>query len=324
MSGSIKEGEPPKNDVATDPNIYISYTGSAAVSITIPSASSDNPYQYCIVKPGEVFDLDKVWSTISRNTAVKILSSKVPEGSYIYIRQKEIKAKAATKTTPAVDYQIASTCLNYKVTYPAVPQIEAKNFTFIKGVTDKITFDIVMNTKGKLPFETKIKSIMYGTKEIDFESNPTEIIPTSADDVYTMTVTLNSNILNGLPTSYSRALTITFGNGTVDKTSIKLAIQNPTPAPSLTTSVTKGKATGTTSIKVLNTLKTGHELVYTITDTKVEGVHTETVISSGIKFEQGGDIPVTAGKYITVYEINSSTKKVSRYSCIEIKANYIN
>lgn len=325
LSGSIIEGEPPENAGATDPNIYITYSGSAGISITVPSASANNPYQYCIVKPGDVFDLSRItWYTISRDTAVKVLASRVPEGSSIYIRQREIKAKPATKTTPQVDFELASTCLSYQVEYPAVPKIEPKSFTFVKGITEEVSFDIILNTIGKLPFETKITSIKYGTKEIEFTCIPETINPTNPNEVYSMKVSLNTNILNEMPTSYSRALTITFGNGTVDKSSIKLAIQNPTPASSLSTTVTKGKTTGTTAIKVLNTVKAGHELVYKITDEKVSGIHTEIVISDGTKFEQGADIVVTADKYITVYEINSTTKKVSRYSSIQIKAIHIN
>ncbi|CRZ35188.1 hypothetical protein DFR55_10456 [Herbinix hemicellulosilytica] len=320
MDGIIVEGNPPANTTESDPNVYISYSGSAAITITIPSASSSNPYQYCIVKPGEELDPSKVtWYSITKGIEYKVLSSKATEGSNIYIRKREIKPSA--KST---EVNLASTCLVYNVKYPAVPIIEAKSFTFVKNITEEISFDIIMNTKGKLPFETKIKSIKYGTKEIDFTCTPAEINATDPNVIYTMKVTLNTNELNTMPTSYSRALTITFGNGTVDKTSIKLAIQNPTPASALSTTVSKGKTTGTTSIKVINTVKTGHELVYKITDTSVTGVHTETVINDGLKFESGADITVTAGKYITIYEINSSTKKVTRYSCIQITANHIN
>lgn len=325
LSGTIKESEAPENAPASDTNIYITYNGSAGISITIPSASTENPYQYCVVKSGETFDLSNAsWSTITRNTAVKVLSSKVPDGSTVYIRQKEIKAKAATKTTPAVDFALASTCVNYKVEYPAVPKIEPRSITFIKNVTEEVSFDIKMNTAGKPPFETKIKSIKYGTRELEFTCSPQEITVAGPPyGEYTMKVTLNISLLNSMANSYSRALTITYGNGTVDKNSIKMAIQNPTPASILSTTVSQGKTTGTVAIKVNNTVRSGYELVYKITDTKVEGVHTETVIADGTKFEQQGDIPVAAGKYITVYEINSTTKKVSRYSCMQISANQI-
>ncbi len=112
-------------------------------------------------------------------------------------------------------------------------------------------------------------------------------------------------------------------NGTLDKTSVKLAIQNPTPATALTTTITKGKTTGSTSVRVISSIRQGNQLVYTITDTKVEGLHIENVINDGIGFVQDQDITVSAGKYLTVYEINSDTKKVVRYRCIQITSQHI-
>jgi hypothetical protein len=38
LSGSIIKGSPPAEADASDPNIYVSYNGSANISITIPSA----------------------------------------------------------------------------------------------------------------------------------------------------------------------------------------------------------------------------------------------------------------------------------------------
>lgn len=319
LSGMFVGGDAPQNPSQSDTNIYLAYNGSSAVTITIAAASSSNPYQYCIIKPGETFDLKKTtWYTVTKNSGFKLLSSRVPEGSIIYVR------KRASKDTKTSTVELATTCLSHVVSYPAVPVVEAKNFTFIKGSTENLTFNIKMNTAGKLPFETKITSITYGSNVLDFICTPSEIVPTNPNIEYTMTVTLNANILNNLPISYSRALVITFGNGTVDKNSVKLAIQNPAAASPLTTSVTKGKTSGTTSIKVLNSVRSGHILVYKITDSKIDNVTTETVVADGITFVQEGDIAVTAGKYVTVYEINASTKKVSRYSSIRITANQIN
>ena len=135
LTGDIITTPIPEDVDDKDPNIYVSYNGSASVSITIPSASNDNPYQYAIVKPGTDFDVKKIsWTTISRSSAVRILSSRAVEGSEIYIRQKEIKAKAETKTSPAVDFKLASTYKKYKVEYPAVPDIEVQSYTFVKGL----------------------------------------------------------------------------------------------------------------------------------------------------------------------------------------------
>ena len=301
----------------------MSYNGSSGISITIPSASVDNPYQYCVVKPNEVFDTAKVtWYTISKGTAVKVLASRAVEDSQIYIRQKEIKSKKATNTSSAV-VELASTCVTYKVEYPAVPKVEVKDFTFVKGVTDDLSFNIKLNKAGRLPFETKIKSIKLGAREIEFSTTTDLVEPLNPNVEYNINVTLSKDVLNNLPNSYSRALTITFENGLVDKTSVKLAIKSPTAAATLSTAVTKGKKAGTTSVRVTNSLRQGCELVYTITSTKVEGIHTENIITDGIKFVQQEDIAVTTGDYLTVYEINSTTKKVERYRCILITASQI-
>ena len=171
LSGSIIKGIPPAEADASDPNIYVSYNGSANISITIPSASNDNPYQYCIVKPGDIFDIERVaWSTITRDSAVKVLASRAVEGSTLYVRQKEIKSKQATKTTPAVDYELASTYLTHTVEYPAVPVVEEKSFTFVKGISDDLTFNITLNTIGKLPYEVAIRTIKLGTRELTFST----------------------------------------------------------------------------------------------------------------------------------------------------------
>ncbi|TAH65225.1 MAG: hypothetical protein EWM47_11440 [Anaerolineaceae bacterium] len=324
LTGNIVKGVAPDDADSSDPNMYISYNGSANISITIPAASTDNPYQYCIVKPGDVFDNERVsWSTITRSSAVKVLSSRAVEGSEIFIRQKEIKSKLATRTTPAVDYELASTYLKHKVEYPAVPVVEQKSFTFIKGISDDLIFNIKLNIVGKLPYETEIRSIKLGTRELTFTSTTNLTgtpVPTTE---YNIEVTLDSDYLNDLPNSYSRALYITFENGTVDKTAIKLTIQSPTPASAITASASKGKAAGTTSIRVYTTVRAGNKLVYTRTGTKVEGLHTENVIT-GTDFVDQADIAVNVGEYVTVYEINDTNNKVVRYKCIQITSLYIN
>ncbi|NLP17413.1 MAG: hypothetical protein GX379_10335 [Clostridiales bacterium] len=323
LPGYIVKGEAPENADPSDPNIYITYNGSANISVTIPSASADNPYQYAVIRPGEFFDIERVsWYTITRSTPVKVLSSRAVEGSDVYIRQREIKSKAATKYLPAVDYELASTYLKHKIEYPAIPVIAPQNFTFVKGISDSISFSITLNSIGKLPFETEIRSIKFGTRELEFTSTSNVTDPLNPGIEYTINVTLDKDTLNELPNSYSRALYISFKNGTVDKTAIKLTIQSPTPATTLTATASKGTAVGTTSIRVLTTVRPGNELVYTRTGTKVEGLHTENVIT-GTAFVQEADIPVSAGEYITIYEINSATKKVVRYKSIQVTSLYI-
>ena len=325
LPGPIVEGEAPADADSSDNKIYINYNGSANISITIPSASTDNPYQYCVVKPGDIFDLERVaWYSITRGSAIKVLSSRATEGSEIFVRQKEIKSKPATRTTPAVNYELASTYLSHKIEYPSVPSVEVMNLTFVKGISDDLTFKIQLNNAGKLPYETEINSIKLGTRELDFSTSYTPVLtdPLDPDVEYAITVTLKKEHLKDLPNSYSRALYINFKNGTVDRTSVRLTIQSPTPATTLTATAAKGTAVGSTSIRVLTTVRAGNKLVYTKTATKVEGLHTENVIT-GTAFTQEADIPVTTGEYITVYEVDATTNKVVRYKCVQITSLFI-
>jgi hypothetical protein len=111
----------------------------------------------------------------------------------------------------------------------------------------------------------------------------------------------------------------------VDKSSVSLAIQSPTAATALSATASKGTTTGTTKVKVLTTLRAGNKLVYTVTPTKVDGLHTENVISgASVKdFVEETDITVTVGDYLTIYEVNSATNKVVRYKCIQITSLFV-
>ncbi len=324
LTGSIVKGQVPSSVTSSDPTIYVTYNGSANISITIPSASADNPYQYCIVKQGDSFEIDRVtWYTITRGTPVKVLASRAIEGSEVFIRKKEIKFRMETRTTPEVGYQLASTYLTHKIEYPAVPLIESNNFTFVKGISDDIEFNIELNTLGKLPFETKIKTIKLGTRELEFVAISNVPATPVSTTLYNINVTLSKDYLNGLPNSYSRALYLTFENGTVDRNSIKLTIQSPTPASSISAAASKGTAVGSTSIRVSTILRAGNKLVYTKTTTKIEGLHTENIITGATGFVNQADIAVSAGDYLTVYEVNSTTNKVVRYKCIQITSLHI-
>lgn len=322
LTGTVKVEAAPSGASASDPNIYVVYNGTKNISITIPAASAAQPYEYCVVKPTETFNFDYAsWTTISKNTAVKILASKAVDGGTLYVRQKEIKSKAATKTTPAVAYALASTYLTHDIRYPSDPVPQKATFTYIKKYTTStpITFTITCNGPGRTPFETAIKNIKLGTKEINFTQN----LSTGPDGVQTITVVLSSESLESMTNCTNKALTINFMNGTVDKTSVKLTIQNATPSGTLTTlAPTKGTVTGTTSITVVNTPATGNKLVYKV-GPKVTGANIQDVVSDAADFTNGMNIAVTAGQFVTIYEVDA-TNHIIKFKSIEITANDIN
>jgi len=324
----IKETAVPVGATSSDKNIYIDYNGTKSMVITIPNASVNNPYEYCIIKLGDTFDIERVaWSSITKNTDVKILNSKAVESGTIYVRMKEIKSVQATKISPAVAYELASTYVTYKINYPSDPYIESILYEYIKGYSDPFIFNIQLNVVGKKAFEAQIKNIKVGTKEISFTSTITPVILTGADTSTTehiMKVTIEKASLDAMANISNKGVTITFMNGTTNKTSVKLTVRNPIPAAVLTATAVKGSAVGTTVVSVVTSAATGNKIVYSIGATEVVDKMIEDTISGGITQNNLTDIAVTPGQYVTVYEVNIDTNKIVRYKSLLISADKIN
>jgi hypothetical protein len=313
-----------------DGNIYITYNGTKNINVTIPSASAENPYEYTVVKQGATFDLSKAsWTSISKNTVVKIPSSKAVDFGTFYIRMKEIKYKAKTASSNAIAFQLASTYKIFDIRYPSAPAAAKTTLVFTKGYSnaDDVTITVKLNDVSKMPFETKLKSVKLGTRDVPATAT---VLPEihdgdllDPDQVYTMKIVLKVDELAKMPNCTAKALSIYYDNGTVDKTSTKLTIKNPTGASGLTTNLEPGTAVGTTALTVVNPIGADNVLVYQIGATEVTGLNTEDVFSTGIAFASGTEVPVTAGNYLTVYEINNITKKVVKYKSVKVTADKI-
>ncbi len=310
-------------------NIFISYNGTKNINVQIPSASDDNPYEYSVVRDGVNFDVSKAsWTPITKGTIVKILSSKAVDQSTLYIRQKEIKYRAETDAKSAVAYQLASTIKTFKVDYPSMPTTAKKTYVFTKGTAYEadIVIDITLNTAGKLPFETELKYIKLGTKDIPIVGTPT-ITPSISGGidpniVYTMHVTLNKAALKEMTNSTARPLSIYYMNGTVDKTSAKLTIKNPTDALGLTTTTTVGTVDGTTAITLVSPPSVDNHLRYEISSAQITGKKMEDKFTAGSTFTSGMNIAITADQWITIYELNADDY-IMKYKSIQIKATEI-
>ncbi|MBP1754620.1 MAG: hypothetical protein H6Q59_1018 [Firmicutes bacterium] len=325
ITGSIVPSSAPANVTAANQNIYITYNGTKNINIQIPSASDDNPYEYCVVKQGGTFDLTKVsWTPITKSTIVKVLSSKALDYSKLYIRMKEVKYKPATETTSAVTYKLASTMTTFDVNYPSIPTAPKLTYVYTKGYPTTISIDVTLNTVGKMPFETKLKYVKLGTKDVPVTSSV--VTPTGTIDknlVYTMKIILDDKTLKEMVNCTSRALSIYYDNGTVDKVSSKLTIKNPTAALALTTTVLPGSVIGYTSVKVENAIGLNDTLVYAIGATQVTGLNMEDKFTTGLAFTSEADIPFpTAGQYLTIYELNAAGYVV-KYKSIQINATDI-
>lgn len=312
LESTVVKGKLPANPSNEDKEkIYVYYNGDKNIGITIPLATTSNAYEYCITKENESIDISKAsWTAITKATEVKVLPAKAVDGGTLYIRQKEIKSQAATSTKPAVGYQLASTYVTHKISYPSVPVIAKETHVFTKGYSGDYVFDVVLSVVGKESFENEIKTIKLGTKEITFEAAPVAVI----DGKNVLKVTLKKASLEALANCIGKPITITFKNGTIDKTSIKLTIQNPSLAGTLSITNTKGTNTGT-SFTVGTTKASTNTWCYVITETAIANVTTMDTLTkivpgktpNGFTTNTVDDIPITAtDKYITIFEINSA------------------
>ena len=321
----IVEGKAPADAIEKgDKNIYITYNGNKNMVLQIPTASSNLQYEYCVFKKNVDFDINKaVWSSVTKGTAVKIIASKAVDGGTLYIRKKEIKSRAGSD----VDYELASTYLDYDINYPSIPEIVNATYTFTKTYSGNITFTVVLNAVDKLPFETTIKSIKLGAKTVNYVDPP--VITTTAG-VQTMTVTLLATSLETLPNCYGKAITIVYGNGTVDKTSIKLTIQSPTAAGTLTVTSAAATTSGT-SFTMVTSKPAENTWKYVVTTTKITSVNTidtiakvapSATINTITTGNSADNITITVGNYLTVFEVNAAGNIV-KYNSVEITADKI-
>lgn len=328
LNNEILVGSAPANAIELgDDNIYVSYNGNKNMVITIPKATQYLPYEYCVVKSGDTFDVTKVvWTAITKGTEVKILASKAVEGGTLYVRQKEIKSQPATSSASAVGYKLASTYVTHAISYPSIPEITDASYTFTKGYSGDITFVSVLNAAGKNAYETAIKSIKLGTKDILFTTSTT----TSATGVSTMTITLTKASLATMTNCYYKAITITYSNGTVDKTSVKLTVQSPTTSGTLTVTSAKGTNTGTTAFTMVTSKAAANSWAFAVTPAIISGITTmdkittitPAITSTAFTTTTVDNVTIAANQYLTIFEIDASGYIV-KYKSILITADYI-
>lgn len=321
---NLKAGQPLVID-ETDNNIYISYSGQKYVVLTIPTASVDLPYEYCVLEEDE-FDLEKAkWVAVTKNTPVKISATKAKDNYHLFVRKKEIKYNKAKK----VGFELASTPVSWEINYPSLPVISKASYTYIKDMPIPVTFDIILNQANKVPYETMIETIKLGSQSINFEETyPEGFDPDNPGIPITsivLKVTLDQAQMNEMTNTTNRALYITFKNGTMDKTSIKLTIKDQTSAPSLNASVKVGTAANSTILTVTK-VPTENKVFYNI-GPKQEGVKIGTVLLGENNKELSADgeevitgITVADDLYLNVYEVIYTEDEPTKYYVIKYKA----
>jgi hypothetical protein len=301
--------------------VNITYNGVKNVIMTIPNASTSKPYEYCVVMDPADFNVETArWTKVTKNTGVNILASKAPENSYIIVRMTEIKYNAKTNTS----LELASTHRQYKVTYPAVPTAESKVYTFTKGYSGDLVINVTLNEDGKIPFETGLKYIKLGTKLVPVK-DPVVISPPITDplsdpditDKHVMTITIEKATLESMINCTNKLLYIYYNNGTVDKTSTKLTIKNPSKAPALTVSFKAGSTSGTAFQIAAPKLNATNKWYYTITSAEIKDVNNEDTLTQVITkasaptpteltTDSMDNLTVTSSYWVSVFEVDSS------------------
>jgi hypothetical protein len=298
--------------------VKITYNGVKNAIMTIPNASTGKPYEYCVVTDPTGFDVENArWTKVTKNTGVNILATKAPDGSTIIVRMMELKYNAKTNTS----LELASTYYGYKLTYPAVPTAESKVYTFIKGYSGDLVINVTLNENGKVPFETGLKYIKLGTKLVPVK----EVIITDPitdpnnTDKHVMTIIIEKATLESMINCTNKLLYIYYNNGTVDKTSSKLTIKNPSQAPILTVSFKAGTTSGTAFQIAVPKANATNKWYYTTTSAEIKDVYNEdkfadvmtkapgaTPTELSLGTDSADNVLVTSTYWVSVFEVDAS------------------
>lgn len=171
MSSKTSSVKVPKQDAApTAPDI--NYIGSAAFELNVSDATTNNAYEYTIVKPNNIdnFDITKAsWTKITDKKAINISKTKAPEGSKLYVRKCTIAEKKDEDGNVTTEFKLASACKVFTINGYLAPSQNTTNKVFEKiiGTEDTFTASIKVPTTSST---VKVESIGYYENN-DPESN---------------------------------------------------------------------------------------------------------------------------------------------------------
>lgn len=174
-------------------SIEIAYTSSTTFDIKIPSASTETPYEYCIINQSALLDGVKItdfeevtWKKVT-TTKVSISSAKdnVKDGSLVYVR------KAAKESAGHADYQIATPYIMLSpIDYPDDISTGSEGLTWLQTVAGVCTKE---NTEGyitftmKSPTDSKISEIEF----VDYKTSASRATLRLSNNDFKCTVTDN-------------------------------------------------------------------------------------------------------------------------------------
>lgn len=163
-------------DQSQKENITINYTSSTSFDICVPYASTQNPYEYCIINTSDQEDgitvndgEDITWKVINSTSPVPISRDKngADEGSLVYVRKK------ASGTLGETGYELASPpYLVGIVNYPGEISTPTGSITWLTTVAGKcngsnpdnyLRFDLYSPTSSLISEIQFVDSVSIGT-----------------------------------------------------------------------------------------------------------------------------------------------------------------
>lgn len=218
---------PGQKDTPTE-NIKIVYTGPSQLKIlieekeikkedgsteVIKAASTENPYEYTVVKSGDELNIYTVKWTGITTVSTKISSAEAPEGSAIYVRKKANGEKLPGKEKAIED----------KVQYVDASSLKetAYDLEKIQGVEKVLNFVICVSSE-----EAEVSSITFNGTKAGFKASK----PVQSEDgkKYLITITINdTSAIESISDNLGKKLTaeITLNNTEVINKGVTLYIQ---------------------------------------------------------------------------------------------------
>lgn len=195
-----RDAEPDKDK----DGVSIEYISKSAFKLTISSASTSKPFEYCVVDASDVTketinDLESVtWKTISSNTAAEVKKTEAPDGGTLFFREKSVGSAGSENFKLASPYAVYGT-----IDYPDATSSEffEKRYT-IDGVCTTGNTDGYIQFSFTTQFNAKISKITLSEYE-DVENpssstvNVTSVVNTNKTasdkkDKYLVTATITN------------------------------------------------------------------------------------------------------------------------------------
>lgn len=305
------------------------YESSALNQEKVITSSSNREFTWYTVKAGTFNNAD---------TLLKVGTGKIPSNKYEDIAEADriiiyrIATIADNNKTEVNEFRVAS--ITKQLTMPTAT-VQALTFTDEASVVSTDATTKVVTVTLTASSETITKELAVTLSNPSVTTGVTPKIACVSDATSTAgTVTAPTGVrllANGVLKADSGKMKVNISPSGKSSTSywrvtaegattyVKLVVTAPDAGTISTALLEKGTTTG--KMKITATAGTGNTLSYKLGTTQVTGIKVGETVSGATSFSSGKEIAVTAGQYITIYELNSG--KVVNFYSAQITADMI-